>query len=558
MRDILTRYGNEFKQQGSQLVFMHCPFCGDNNKHFYIDPDKDVYYCHKCNTKGNKFQLAKHYGESLNYNVRSLQDSIKPKQEFKRPPVTDVEKYHEAIKADKQALDYLIGRGIDICSVNNFKLGVKVENGIKWLAIPYFINGKLELIKFRSLPPAEKTFMRTKDAMSPLFNQDAVKGNDAIVICEGELDAITCWQHGIRNVVSVPNGCNSFTPEWYDLLNEKSKIYLWYDADEKGEKAARELSKRFGIEKCYRVRTRDNIKDANEHFRADGEADILDSATRYHVDNVSLFVDAAWDIFRKRDDSQTGINTPWKPLNKLMGHVEIGDLIVVSAPPKTGKTSLCLNIAAHNADQGFPVLFYCLEMRPERLAKKIIQSECGMTEDEITFASVKSALPRIVNLPLYFAYNFKDVNIDTVTAVIRQSVKRYGIKVVFFDNLHLLSRNVSHAVQEIGMLSRTFKLLAEELEIPIFLIAQPRKLQEGAIMTMNDLKDSSSIGADSDQVIIMHRKRIASKEGETAEASYEPLTLIRVDASRYTAGGDTVLHFEGSKSKFTEVFRRDN
>jgi twinkle protein len=558
MRDILSGHGNEFKQQGSELVFRHCPFCGDNNNHFYINPSTDVFYCHKCNAKGNKFQLAKHYGVSSGYSVRSLRETVKPRQEFTRPPANDADKYHEAIKTDAEAMKYLSDRGINACTVDNFKLGLKISNGVQWLSIPYFVSGKLELIKFRSLPPAEKTFMRTKDASSPLFNQDAVKSNSEIVICEGELDAITCWQNGIRNVVSVPNGCSSFTPEWYDLLNEKEKIYLWYDNDEKGEKAAVELSKRFGIEKCYRVRTGDKVKDANEYFSKGGEGDILEMATRYHVENVSLFVDAAWDIFRKKDENQCGINTPWKGLNKLMGHVEVGDLIVVSAPPKTGKTSLCLNIAAHNADQGSPVLFYCLEMRPDRLAKKVIQAECNMSEEEMTFSKVKESLPRIVNLPLYFAYNFKDVNIESISNVIRQTVKRYGIKVVFFDNLHLLSRNISHATQEIGMISRTFKLLAEELEVPIFLIAQPRKLEKDAVMTMNDLKDSSSIGADADQVIILHRKRIKSREGETADAAYEPQTLVRVDASRYTAGGDWILHFEGGHSKFTEVYNHDN
>jgi len=295
MRNILSGHGNEFKQQGSELVFRYCPFCGDNGNHFYVNTSTDVYYCHKCNAKGNKYQLEKHYGISSSYSVRSLQQTVKPKQEFKRPPVTDVEKYHEAIKLDAETMEYLSSRGIDSGTVNNFKLGVKNENGVKWLAIPYFINGKLELIKFRSLPPAAKTFMRTKDASSPLFNQDAVKGNDEIVICEGELDAVTCWQNGIRNVVSVPNGCSSFTAEWYDMLNEKSKIYLWYDNDEKGEQAARDLSKRFGIEKCYRVRTDDKIKDANDYFTKGGEPDILETAIRYHVENVSLFVDAAWD-----------------------------------------------------------------------------------------------------------------------------------------------------------------------------------------------------------------------------------------------------------------------
>lgn len=74
---------------------------------------------------------------------------------------------------------------------------------------------------------------------------------------------------------------------------------------------------------------------------------------------------------------------------------------------------------------------------------------------------------------------------------------------------------------------------------------------------MNDLKDSSSIGADSDQVIILWRKKTKSNMSNPSaqEASFEPKTLVRVDASRYTAGGDTMLYFKGEFSKFTEYDR---
>ena len=78
------------------------------------------------------------------------------------------------------------------------------------------------------------------------------------------------------------------------------------------------------------------------------------------------------------------------------------------------------------------------------------------------------------------------------------------------------------------------------------------------MITLQDLKDSSSIGADADQIITLHRKRIKSAMEdelmhEELEMTLEPETLIRVEASRYSPGGDTVLYFDVAKSTFKRI-----
>ena len=75
---------------------------------------------------------------------------------------------------------------------------------------------------------------------------------------------------------------------------------------------------------------------------------------------------------------------------------------------------------------------------------------------------------------------------------------------------------------------------------------------------MMDLKDSSSIGADADQIIILHRKPLKSSQDdgvvqEELQTTLEAETLVRVEASRYNSGGDTMLYFEGAKSRFRRI-----
>ena len=129
-----------------------------------------------------------------------------------------------------------------------------------------------------------------------------------------------------------------------------------------------------------------------------------------------------------------------------------------------------------------------------------------------------------------------------------------------FDNLHFLIRSVSNVNEELGQAVQGFKLLAEEMEIPIMVIAQPRKRElsgRDEIMRAEDIKYSNAIHADCDQMIILHRKRVASKAKEvnpdrfTAKAeALDSVTLVRVEAHRYGSGGETLLYFHGEYSKF--------
>ena len=313
------------------------------------------------------------------------------------------------------------------------------------------------------------------------------------------------------------------------------------------------VADRLGIERCWIIRE-EGFKDANEYFVCNGVYDLA-QAKQIPISNVITFWDSVFKIFEHERDLTSEIQTPWANIDKLLGSIEPGDLITLSAIPKTGKTTMALNIATHNAKRGLPVLVYCLEMRPERLAKKVIEAEGLLSKDKFNREKALDVAERLADMPFYFGYNFKDISTEAVLQTIRAATRRFGLRLVIFDNLHYLVRSLAHVSAEVGSVTRSFKLLAEELQIPLILIAQPRKVDDSVVMTMNDLKDSSSIGADSDQVIILWREKTRSntKTQEPQETSFKPWTLVRVDASRYTPGGDTGLYFKGKYSRFYEI-----
>lgn len=174
--------------------------------------------------------------------------------------------------------------------------------------------------------------------------------------------------------------------------------------------------------------------------------------------------------------------------------------------------------------------------------------------------------PILQAFPYTLAYTFKKQRLEDVIGLIREAIQRYDLRFIVFDNLHFLIRSISNVNEELGQAVQGFKLLAEEMEIPIMAIAQPRKREAGnrdEIMRADDIKYSNSVHADCDQMIILHRKRIASNakevdsDGFTAKTeALDPVTLVRIEAHRYGAGGETLLFFNGQYSRFDELEKR--
>ena len=569
--------GFEYRMQSGQIVLKVCPFCKDQKKHFYVDQKDGVFFCHKCQERGNLITLQKHLGDfnqeryGMNKAYRKPPESIQQAfPEKDKPSIMPDEKRvveaHERLLNDPTALQYITGtRGISVESVKAFKIGLQIDKaGGRWLTIPHYENGRLVNIKSRSVPPADKAFRREKDCRSILFNVDAIESHkDEIIITEGEIDAVTLWDQGFKNVIGVTTGAGSFDPAWIDQLQTVKKIILCYDPDEAGQKGAREAARRLGYNRCFNVPLPDG-QDVNEYFKVGHDIFefkiLVINARQFDVAGIMSFADGlkkyreGWE----RPDQENGIMTGWPSVDRIVktGFLP-GELIVLSAPPKIGKSTLALQIVTYNSLQDIPSLFFCLEMRPMKIIEKIVKCKTG--RDSIGDIEINNARHAFKNKPLYLGYCYQKPTLDGIMDTLKAAIRRYGLKLVVFDHLHFLCRSITNQTQEIGLAVQSFKFLAEELEVPIILIAQPRKIQTDAIMTAMDLKDSISIFSDCDHLIILHRQRKASTDINAREGvplqieAYDSMTLIRVEASRYNAGGEALLYYHGEYSRFDEI-----
>lgn len=551
----------------TQYVVKVCPFCGDRRGKFYMNKGTGQYICWICDKEGNLLTLKKELGD-----LKDLKKALPP---GKAPKISKkkylkltqkVRGYHNALKANKKIRKLLKKQwGYNLESIKTFKLGLRKSGKVLWLVYPYFEDGKLVNMKYRTLPPTAKRFRREKGLKSSLYNLENVDtSRKEIYMVEGESDTISAFMELGLNVVGTTIGARGFKKEWIDFFDNFDKVYLVYDPDVVGQDGARKMAFRLGSEKCWNVTlpNKDDKTDLTSWIMGGNNTKkfkkLVKRAEQFDVEDVLPFISVLDDLeaelhFHKKLDT-FGLETPWSNVNKLISGLSPGDLIVLSGVAKIGKTTFALNIAElHSLEKNVPGLVYCLEMRPERLAPKIISSVRGVPRRSITREDVTFVKTLMGKRPLYIAHSYRFTT-DDVYETIRSAVRRYGLEFMIFDHLHFLIRSTNNVSAEVSNTTRDFKLMAEEFKIPIILICQPTKLGKRSKMTTNDLRDSSAIGQDADTVIIVHRERLPEIPGSKKETSSKPLfkseAEIIVDATRWDPGGMAKLKFNGAISRY--------
>ena len=264
-----------------------------------------------------------------------------------------------------------------------------------------------------------------------------------------------------------------------------------------------------------------------------------------------------------RDTTTSKFDIKKNGVGKYYGFELSGDhLYLLGDFTVTHNTSWVLNWMVHLAKNGCPSFIYECEMNQKRLASKMVAMQCKDFNgvDEMTGVQIAETNYAMPKREIYFGFPQHDeLTLDNVVEKIKEVVKRFGVRFVCFDNLHFLVRG-QNVKDEIGNVTRRFKLLAETLGIVFCLIVHPRKTGFRR-MVMDDLKDSSSTAQDMDTGIFMHRsprKEIddfgidVNPDGEIfSEGELENLTEIKVK-SRWSEGGATFLYFVGERALFVD------
>ncbi len=553
--EFIVKSGWETRDMGDNLMVKVCPYCKDERWKLGISKARPVWICHHCEKNGNLRQLAEDIGLATGHIVQPMDK-----------PYTKPEGVSETVKALRKfptVIDYLKGKGLTGEIAARFKLGAERKYDNDWLVIPHYFKGEILNCKYRSTT-GEKAFRRWRGGKSILFNSMAIQEKE-VLITEGEMDCISvsAGYGDAYPVVGATGGAKHFDPEWIDLLSKTKKVYLCYDRDETGQIGAKDIARRLGYDRCWNILLPEGFNDLNDFYSYQPQDfvqrfdKIKSAARRFEIQGIQSAGSLVERVFATREIDKN--SSPWKNLNRMVD-IRPGHLVVVTADPKAGKTSLVLEWFRHRVNMfKEPTLFYCLDMKPDDLTLKIMQLEFDASKDQIMENRVEYKDQALLYFDetsnWYLCGKWWDKKEDYFK-LIRAAIRRYGFKWVCFDHFHKLIESLNHTVQEQANLARDFKRLAEETETTVVLIAQPKKRGKG-IMTSDDISGSGNLRAEADCIITLTRKRIDLDEEGHAEQSFEPEAFIRVDMTRWSPGGGTTLYFEGDTQKFTDPSEGD-
>ena len=306
----------------------------------------------------------------------------------------------------------------------------------------------------------------------------------------------------------------------------------------------------------------------NTIFKAsDPTADIFQIIQSHisEIENYSIkqskdfvkFQDVSTQVIKKIETMQNsgksivGLDTGYERLNKISHGWHSPDLVIIAARPATGKTAFALNLATNLAKQKIPVAFFSLEMSAEQLTTRVLSSITGIYSNLLSKADInewgwKTLLSTDYNLPMYID-DTASLNIMDFKEKARKAVKNFGVKAIFVDYLQLLTvYGKNNREQEISTISRTFKGIAKELNIPIIALAQLSRDVEkrNGEPRLSDLRESGAIEQDADIVIALHN------EDPDAE---KPLIKIIYLKHRNGEVGHIRLEFDKSKQLFKDT-----
>lgn len=278
------------------------------------------------------------------------------------------------------------------------------------------------------------------------------------------------------------------------------------------------------------------------------------------ADTIMRTVDRVQDR-QENGDKVTGVPTGFADLDSLTGGLQPGQMVVIAARPAIGKSTLALDFARACAiKHQMACAFFSLEMSREEIELRLLSAEGKiplhhlrsgqMTDDD--WARVARRMPEISGAPLYLDTSPNLTAMDVRTKA-RRLHQKHGLKLLIVDYLQLMQSGGGRAETrqlEVSDISRSMKLLAKELHIPVVALSQLNRGPEQRAdkkPALSDLRESGSIEQDADVAILLHREDAYDKESQRAGEA----DLI---VAKHRNGSTTTVTtaFQGHYSRFVD------
>ena len=293
---------------------------------------------------------------------------------------------------------------------------------------------------------------------------------------------------------------------------------------------------------------------------------VTNATTTQKFKTIGNSLTEAWERFEylsANQDEKRGVPTGFNSLDNILAGFQKSDLIILAARPSMGKTTFALDLARnaallHKASVGI----FSLEMSDQQLVDRMLAAEAGVdswklrtgklsTDQE--FEAVQAAMAKLSDAPIHID-DQPGTNILKMRSSARRLKNEHGLDLLIVDYLQLMNPTSAKAsdslVQQVTEISRSLKLLARELDVPVLALSQLSRAveQRGGKPRLSDLRDSGSIEQDADVVMFIHREDKINKESERPN-----IAEIMVEKHRNGPVGAAELYFDGQHVRFLNL-----
>jgi len=378
---------------------------------------------------------------------------------------------------------------IDLCITEEIYYQPKHKKETNNIVFNYFEGEKLVNKKYRS---GSKAFTQSTGGKSIFYNINSIIGEERCYIVEGEFDVLAMHDHGIKNVVSVPNGANDNDEYWINsepYLKDVKKFIIAVDNDEKGNELKERIAQRLGRYRCEFIEW--SAKDANGGLIEGTIAEDISKAQRFPVSGTFKVEDLYDDILGLYDN---GLPSTIYPKHESFGNLKNvfstmrGHLITGTGIPSHGKSNwtewYVLNLCN---DHDMKASFFSPEHSPMELHQTtFIQKVIGKN-----FWREVEGVPRIdkediarykewANEKVYLTGTEKAAtpNWDWLLERFKEQMFTYGIDIFVIDAFNKVELPAGNKLDSINTVLTKLTNFAQANNVMVFLVAHPTKMKK--------------------------------------------------------------------------------
>jgi twinkle protein len=466
-----------------------CPKCSHTRKNkkepclsVNVENDIALWHCHHCDWKGSVYE-----------NV------VKPT--FYKEKKNNVVTFSKDNVLEDNACRWLASRGISENTANELKIYSHNDK----ISFPYLLDDKIVNVKYRGI--SEKTFHQHKNAVKCLYNIDSVKklwfseenkpDKKQIIFVEGEIDVLTLYECGLKNVVSLPDGApkeakydendKRFTAfENSEWIFDADEVIIATDQDQAGNALKLELIDRFGKDICKVVNF--PLKDANEVLVSYDKNTVLKymcEAKEFPIEGLHSAFDYKQILQDMYDgNTQKAISTGFEKLDEIY-KVMPSTFNLVTGIPNHGKSNFLDQILMNLAEnEHWKFAVYSPEHSTANHIRRLLEKRCRKPFDIGVYERItdeeKNAGIDFIDNHFKFIENTQEIpTIDYILSKTKIAKLRYGIDGLIIDPFNQVSadrENNKREDEHIRDIIAKCQQFARNYNIVVWMVAHPHKL----------------------------------------------------------------------------------